>query len=1076
MQALVSAWAVSRQQKVMGKPKPVPNADGWQIYWVKRGNSSTAGDNYFISPRGNKLASLTASRRWLNMFCGAVVAGINSEAIDNHGRVIKEQPKEKRREACRLLAVAELQVGGDGTVRLQLMAATAAHRLERLIALRAEAVQDERLPNFPISRRGMTVRAQLVVASDGLVALQLRCGALRAVRRSAGVPPTEWWRGKAQVPAEAGADGGVSQLGRPGGACGAPPPKPVKPPRLGARVRLAGGAVGVVSEARMVEVDAAWFKSVLVPRGVWPQARGAGTVEVLQQRVTGEAAGAPDHGWHVFGLEPFTLLGRADVAPEASEVGDIAAGGGQAGGRRRGVKRRAEEGGWLHMDEEPALGACWHCFKRVRSAAPQGEIGARSELIYISPNGFLCGSLAGALRQQQLLVDGTAECGLCGSGEVCAGNDILLCDSPDCGRSFHQQCLVPPLQTIPEGDWICPVCSPEPPGANAGTGPPMDPSTTRTRCAPRRPGDDESSVGGAGPSITAVARGTKRSPRAPLSRPRAPLPPPSAPLPRPRAPLPRPVTAPSAALTPVTKPANTQKRSHKHVAVAQSPTKQVSVGVGKPDTEPMRKADGDRCQRNPLCKRGFNHGGSGGHCSVHERKQSASSRATGRATTPAPAPHSTLPTRASTSSGVGGSCSSGCVSGFKIRIPRDLSRPAAEPRASLSILAGRAFLAGGAKGTAAAAVARPHATPAPEAAAAKTAAPRDAAAAIDWGSVDFGDDGDASPPETDSWRRQERVRQEMLQLSGGAKRQKPAENMPAACAVRTQQQRVAAAKEVAALSLASSGLPAPVGLDAVSVAVRASAQMAATAPGVISWRWGPSSSPPPSLPPSPAHEEDDYEDDDDEQAAEAGAEVAAEAVAEGAAEAGAEAAEAAKPAPLTCEDAIAQAAAEGLILEPSSNGTTGYKGVHVQSYKGANGLSTFGAYVTRAGKQVHLGSYVTAEEAALAVARKVAAGAKQASLAGQTPASVPAAEAATHLAKAAAPRRAGRHTEPEGNKPAGGRASGRAGERHTERGAATLATGVKAGNAQHVEGLLGRAADQEVVEMVRQHQLLHVGV
>ena len=65
MQALVSAWAVSRQQKVMGKPKPVPNADGWQIYWVKRGNSSTAGDNYFISPRGNKLASLTAFYHWI---------------------------------------------------------------------------------------------------------------------------------------------------------------------------------------------------------------------------------------------------------------------------------------------------------------------------------------------------------------------------------------------------------------------------------------------------------------------------------------------------------------------------------------------------------------------------------------------------------------------------------------------------------------------------------------------------------------------------------------------------------------------------------------------------------------------------------------------------------------------------------------------------------------------------------------------------------------------------------------------------------------------------------------------------
>ena len=127
--------------------------------------------------------------------------------------------------------------------------------------------------------------------------------------------------------------------------------------------------------------------------------------------------------------------------------------GGQAGGARRGVKRRAEEGGWLHMGEAPSLGPSWRCFKRVRGAAAQTEIsarsaevgarsaelgarsgevgarsaevgarsaelGARSELIYLSPNGFVCGSLADALAQQQLLVDGTAECGLCGSGEV----------------------------------------------------------------------------------------------------------------------------------------------------------------------------------------------------------------------------------------------------------------------------------------------------------------------------------------------------------------------------------------------------------------------------------------------------------------------------------------------------------------------------------------------------------------------------------------------------------------------------------------------------------------------------------
>ena len=83
------------------------------------------------------------------------------------------------------------------------------------------------------------------------------------------------------------------------------------------------------------------------------------------------------------------------------------------------------------------------------------------------------------------------------------------------------------------------------------------------------------------------------------------------------------------------------------------------------------------------------------------------------------------------------------------------------------------------------------------------------------------------------------------------------------------------------------------------------------------------------------------------------------------------------------EEAVAQAAAEGLTLEPSSSGATGYKGVNVQ-----RGLNTFGAYVRRAGKQVHLGSFVTAEEAALAFARTpeaqaqaAAAEAKRASLA-----------------------------------------------------------------------------------------------
>ena len=59
---------------------------------------------------------------------------------------------------------------------------------------------------------------------------------------------------------------------------------------------------------------------------------------------------------------------------------------------------------------------------------------------------------------------------------------------------------------------------------------------------------------------------------------------------------------------------------------------------------------------------------------------------------------------------------------------------------------------------------------------------------------------------------------------------------------------------------------------------------------------------------------------------------------------------------------MAQAAAEGLTLQSARLGVTGYKGVR---FKG----SLYSARTTRAGKEVYLGSYATAEEAALAYAR-----------------------------------------------------------------------------------------------------------
>ncbi|XVF45026.1 hypothetical protein PTKIN_Ptkin02bG0172800 [Pterospermum kingtungense] len=52
-------------------------------------------------------------------------------------------------------------------------------------------------------------------------------------------------------------------------------------------------------------------------------------------------------------------------------------------------------------------------------------------------------------------------CAKCGSKDLSANNDIILCDGA-CDRGFHQYCLQPPLlkEEIPPGDesWLCPGC------------------------------------------------------------------------------------------------------------------------------------------------------------------------------------------------------------------------------------------------------------------------------------------------------------------------------------------------------------------------------------------------------------------------------------------------------------------------------------------------------------------------------------------------------------------------------------------------------------------------------------------
>ena len=71
---------------------------------------------------------------------------------------------------------------------------------------------------------------------------------------------------------------------------------------------------------------------------------------------------------------------------------------------------------------------------------------------------------------------------------------------------------------------------------------------------------------------------------------------------------------------------------------------------------------------------------------------------------------------------------------------------------------------------------------------------------------------------------------------------------------------------------------------------------------------------------------------------------------------------------LTSEEALQQAQAEGLTLRKSVNKThkTGYWGVNLNM---SSRPKPYYAHVWRGGKKVHLGSFVSAEGAALCIAR-----------------------------------------------------------------------------------------------------------
>jgi [histone H3]-trimethyl-L-lysine4 demethylase len=49
----------------------------------------------------------------------------------------------------------------------------------------------------------------------------------------------------------------------------------------------------------------------------------------------------------------------------------------------------------------------------------------------------------------------TLLCEICAAGHC--EDKIILCDR--CDKGFHLFCLSPPLDDVPEGDWICPLCN-----------------------------------------------------------------------------------------------------------------------------------------------------------------------------------------------------------------------------------------------------------------------------------------------------------------------------------------------------------------------------------------------------------------------------------------------------------------------------------------------------------------------------------------------------------------------------------------------------------------------------------------
>lgn len=52
-------------------------------------------------------------------------------------------------------------------------------------------------------------------------------------------------------------------------------------------------------------------------------------------------------------------------------------------------------------------------------------------------------------------------CAVCCDPTWVEGNWLLLCDGDFCDKAWHTKCLARQLKSVPEGDWLCPLCAAE---------------------------------------------------------------------------------------------------------------------------------------------------------------------------------------------------------------------------------------------------------------------------------------------------------------------------------------------------------------------------------------------------------------------------------------------------------------------------------------------------------------------------------------------------------------------------------------------------------------------------------------